>query len=125
MSSDLVWSSDPSLQGKVPQKGAMGSSRARTDSKPSHSGGNSGPVRKHLPKGPCVSLETSGRNGKGVTLVTGLTLPPSTLEDLGKSLRQACGTGGTVKEGVIEVQGDHREKIQKALEKQGIQARKV
>jgi translation initiation factor 1 len=58
-------------------------------------------------------------------LVTGLTLAPSTLEDLGKSLRQACGTGGTVKDGVIEVQGDHREKIQKALEKQGIQARKV
>lgn len=125
MSSDLVWSSDPSLQGKVPQKGAMGSSRARSDAKPGHSAGSGVVVRKHLPKGPCVSLETSGRNGKGVTLVTGLTLPPSTLEELGKSLRQACGTGGTVKDGVIEVQGDHREKIQKALEKQGIQARKV
>jgi translation initiation factor 1 len=123
MPSDLVWSSDPALQGKIPQKGAMGSSRARTDSKPSAA--SDAPVRKHLPKGPCVSLETSGRNGKGVTLVTGLALPPSTLEDLGKSLRQACGTGGTVKDGVIEVQGDHREKIQKALEKQGIQARKV
>ena len=103
----------------------MGSSRARTDSKSSHSSASGAPLRKHLPKGPCVSLETSGRSGKGVTLVTGLTLPPSTLEDLGKSLRQACGTGGTVKDGVIEVQGDHREKIQKALEKQGIQARKV
>lgn len=103
----------------------MGSSRARSDAKPGHSAGSGVVVRKHLPKGPCVSLETSGRNGKGVTLVTGLTLPPSTLEELGKSLRQACGTGGTVKDGVIEVQGDHREKIQKALEKQGIQARKV
>jgi predicted translation initiation factor SUI1 len=119
--SDLVWSSDPSLQGKIPQKGAMGSSRARTDSRPQ----SGAPVRKHLPKGPCVSLETSGRNGKGVTIVTGLTLSVDKLEDLGKSLRQACGTGGTVKDGVIEVQGDHREKIQKALEKQGIQARKV
>jgi predicted translation initiation factor SUI1 len=124
MPSDLVWSSDPSLQGKLPQKGAMGSSRARGDSRPGQSNGGA-PVRKHLPKGPCVSLETSGRNGKGVTLVTGLALPPSTLEDLGKALRQACGTGGTVKDGAIEVQGDHREKIQKALEKQGIQARKV
>ena len=123
MASDLVWSSDPSLQGKIPAKGAMGSSRARGVS-PAHQG-TGAPVRKHLPKGPCVSLETSGRNGKGVTLVTGLTLPPSTLEDLGKALRQACGTGGTVKDGVIEVQGDHREKIQKALEKQGIQARRV
>ena len=99
----------------------MGSSRARTDSRPQ----SGAPVRKHLPKGPCVSLETSGRNGKGVTIVTGLTISVDKLEDLGKSLRQACGTGGTVKDGVIEVQGDHREKIQKALEKQGIQARKV
>ncbi len=119
--SDLVWSSDPSLRDKIPQKGAMGSSRSRSETKPS--GG--APVRKHLPKGACVSLETSGRNGKGVTIVTGLTLSVDKLEELGKSLRQACGTGGTVKEGVIEVQGDHREKIQKALEKHGIQARKV
>lgn len=119
--SDLVWSSDPSMRDKIPQKGAMGSTRARSDAKPS--GG--APVRKHLPKGPCVSLETSGRNGKGVTIVTGLSLSPDRLEELGKALRQSCGTGGTVKDGVIEVQGDHREKIQKALEKHGVQARKI
>lgn len=86
---------------------------------------SAGPVRKHLPKGPCVSLETSGRNGKGVTLVTGIVLAGAALEDLGKSLRQACGTGGTVKDGVIEIQGDHRDKVQQALAKKGIQARKI
>lgn len=100
----------------------MSSERKRQD-KPQQSGA---PVRKHLPKGPCVSLETSGRNGKGVTIVTGLVqLGEAALEDLGKSLRQACGTGGTVKDGVIEIQGDHREKVQQALAKKGIQARKV
>jgi predicted translation initiation factor SUI1 len=120
MSDDLVWSTDPSFQGKLPQKGAMGSSRSRSGSQSS-----SGPVRKHLPKGPCVSLETSGRNGKGVTLVTGLPVSGDALEELGKALRQACGSGGTVKDGAVEIQGDHREKVQAALAKRGIQARRI
>ena len=120
MSDDLVWSTDPSFRGKLPQKGAMGSSRSRSGAPPS-----TGPVRKHLPKGPCVSLETSGRNGKGVTLVTGLPVSGDALEELGKALRQACGSGGTVKEGTVEIQGDHREKVQAALAKKGIQARKI
>lgn len=118
---DLVWSDDPALRSQVSSKGAMGGARER-GSKPSS---NAGPVRKHLPKGPCVSLETSHRAGKGVTLVTGLSLVGDALEALGKSLRQACGTGGTVKDGVIEVQGDHREKIVAALAKAGISARKI
>ena len=120
MSDDLVWSTDPSFQGKLPQKGAMGSSRSRAGGPSS-----SGPVRKHLPKGPCVSLETSGRNGKGVTLVTGLAVSGDALEELGKALRQACGSGGTVKDGAVEIQGDHREKVQAALAKKGIQARRI
>ena len=118
---DLVWSDDPALRSQVSSKGSMGGSRERS-SKPSS---NAAPVRKHLPKGPCVSLETSHRAGKGVTLVTGLTLAGEALEALGKSLRQACGTGGTVKDGVIEVQGDHREKIAAALAKAGISARRI
>lgn len=120
MSDDLVWSTDPSFHGKLPQKGAMGSSRSRSGGQAS-----SGPVRKHLPKGPCVSLETSGRNGKGVTLATGLPVSGDALEELGKALRQACGSGGTVKDGTVEIQGDHREKVQAALAKKGIQARRI
>ena len=122
MSDDLVWSTDPAFKGKLPTQGAMGSSRSRSGGQGPSSGA---PVRKHLPKGPCVSLETSGRNGKGVTLVTGLPVSGDAVEDLGKVLRQSCGSGGTVKDGVVEIQGDHRDKVQAALAKKGIQARKI
>ncbi len=62
-----------------------------------------------------ISLSTKGRKGKGVTLVTGLAMPPGELKALGKELKQKCGTGGTVKQGVIEIQGDHRELLKELL----------
>jgi translation initiation factor 1 len=58
-----------------------------------------------------VSRETKGRKGKGVTVITGVSLPPAELKALGRELKQACGSGGTVKNGVIEIQGDHRERL--------------
>lgn len=58
-----------------------------------------------------VGRETRGRAGKTVTLVRGVDLDTVALEALGKSLRSACGAGGSVKDGVIEVQGDHRERV--------------
>ena len=66
-----------------------------------------------------VSRETKGRKGKGVTLVKGYQGTEEELKKLGKRLRQLCGTGGTVKNGIIEVQGDVRHKIQQELEKAG------
>nr|MDP2191966.1 translation initiation factor Sui1 [Rhodoferax sp.] len=66
-----------------------------------------------------VSRETKGRAGKGVTLVRGLALDPLALTALGKQLKTACGSGGTVKDGVIEVQGDHCDRIIEALKSQG------
>jgi translation initiation factor 1 len=71
-----------------------------------------------------VSRQTKGRGGKSVTLVTGLALDPLALALLGKQLRTACGSGGTVKDGVIEVQGDHCERIIEALKKCGHQAKR-
>jgi translation initiation factor 1 len=56
-----------------------------------------------------VSRESKGRGGKTVTLVRGLALDDAALAALGKRLRTACGTGGTVKAGVLEVQGNHVE----------------
>ena len=66
-----------------------------------------------------VSRETKGRKGKGVTLVTGFQGTEADLKVLGKRLKQLCGTGGTVKNGVIEIQGDVRHKIHQELEKAG------
>ncbi len=72
-----------------------------------------------------VSRETKGRGGKAVTLVRGLPLPEADLLDLGKRLRSACGAGGTVKEGVIEVQGDHAERVTAWLQKEGWAAKRA
>ncbi len=67
-----------------------------------------------------VAIQTKGRAGKGVTLVQGLALDAVALAAMGKQLRTACGCGGTVKDGVIEVQGDHRDRIVEMLKAQGL-----
>lgn len=63
--------------------------------------------------------ETKGRKGKGVTLVTGLGLAGDGLKNLAKQLKQQCGVGGAVKDGVIEMQTDDRDKLKALLEKSG------
>lgn len=59
--------------------------------------------------------ETKGRKGKGVTLISGLPLATDGLKKLAKSLKQKCGSGGSLKNGVIEIQGDHRDVLEKEL----------
>ncbi|MHC1788364.1 translation initiation factor Sui1 [Solidesulfovibrio sp.] len=66
-----------------------------------------------------IARQTKGRKGKGVCLVTGLPLPPEALEALARELKQRCGCGGTVKDGVIEIQGDNRELLAGELGKRG------
>jgi translation initiation factor 1 len=66
-----------------------------------------------------VSRETKGRAGKGVTLVRGLPLDATALAELAKRLRTACGSGGTVKDGVVEIQGDHCERVMTLLAQAG------
>lgn len=56
-----------------------------------------------------IARETKGRKGAGVTLVRGLALAQEKLKELASQLKQKCGSGGTIKEGVIEIQGDHRQ----------------
>jgi translation initiation factor 1 len=72
-----------------------------------------------------VSRETKGRKGKGVTLIKGLAMDATTLKLMSKKLKAMCGSGGTVKEGVIEVQGDHIERILDYLKKQGVRAKRA
>ncbi len=67
-----------------------------------------------------VSRESKGRGGKTVTLVRGLAGDDATLSALAKRLKAACGSGGTVKEGVIEIQGDHGERVLAFLKEAGL-----
>jgi len=71
-----------------------------------------------------VGRQTQGRGGKGVTVVTGLPLAPDALEKLARELKQRCGSGGTVRDGTIEVQGEHRDTLVAELTKRGYAAKR-
>ena len=94
----LVWSSDG---------GEPAADKAASDRVPDRDG----VVR--------VARQTKGRKGKGVTIVTGVPLAGDELKELAKSLKQRCGSGGTVKNGVIEIQGDHRDTVVSELSQKG------
>jgi translation initiation factor 1 len=66
-----------------------------------------------------ISRETKGRKGKGVTLISGFDMEPSDIKALAKKLKKICSTGGTIKDGIIEIQGDHRDTLKRQLENMG------
>ncbi len=70
-----------------------------------------------------IQRQTKGRKGKGVSLITGLPLNAEELTVLAKELKKKCGVGGTVKSGVIEIQGDFRELLLKELRQRGYDAK--
>lgn len=72
-----------------------------------------------------VSRETKGRKGAGVTVVTGLGLEPPLLAELATRLKKRCGSGGTTRDGVIEIQGDHRDTIVAELAARGFRAKRA
>jgi translation initiation factor 1 len=72
-----------------------------------------------------VQRETKGRGGKAVTVVRGAPGDAAALLKLGQELKTACGSGGTVKDGVIEVQGDHVEKVIAWLQQRGHQVKRA
>jgi translation initiation factor 1 len=72
-----------------------------------------------------VSRETQGRKGKGVTVITGLGLPPDELAALAAELKKRCGSGGSSGDGRIEIQGDHRDRLVEELTRRGWQAKRA
>jgi translation initiation factor 1 len=71
-----------------------------------------------------VERQVAGRGGKGVSVITGLPLAGEELEALATRLKKLCGAGGAVKEGTIEIQGDHRDRLVLELQKLGYEAKR-
>jgi len=72
-----------------------------------------------------VGRVTKGCKGKGLTVITGIPLDDDSLPALAKQLKQKCGAGGTIKDGVIEIQGDHRDMLVEELKKQGYRVKRA
>ena len=80
------------------------------------------PATKSLPpqqQTAYLHRESGGRGGKVVSIVKNLTLSEDDMKSLAKKLKQECGTGGTFKDGLIEIQGEHRQKMADVLQKLG------
>ncbi|MFM8271385.1 MAG: translation initiation factor [Gemmata sp.] len=90
--------------------------------KPAAAAAPPAPKKVHTVK---LSRETAGRKGKGVTVVSELPLTGDALKELATKLKNSCGTGGTAKDGRIEIQGDHREQLQQELEKLGYKVKRA
>ena len=105
--SRLAYSTDPAFKKRCPKCGLYPCRCPKPKSLP--------PERQTAR----IRRERKGRRGKTVTVVGGLQLTPTDLGDLGQQLRRLCGSGGTVKDGEIEVQGDHRDKVAEELRKRG------
>jgi len=71
-----------------------------------------------------VGREVAGRSGKGVTVITGLPLDSVRLDELAARLKKLCGAGGAVKNGRIEIQGDHRDRLVAELSQLGFEAKR-
>jgi translation initiation factor 1 len=82
------------------------------------------PAPRPTPERVRVGRETAGRGGKGVSVITGLPLAAEALEALAAQLKKMCGAGGAVRNGVIEIQGEHRDRLVAELCKLGYQARR-
>ena len=72
-----------------------------------------------------VGRSTKGRRGKIVSTVTGIPVPANQLDVLAGELKRRCGSGGALKDGVIEIQGDHRDTLVEELEKRGFKVKRA
>lgn len=108
-----VWSSSGGDQRK---ESLTPNSYPKGHTSPTGRGGRSLPPQQQTAY---LHRDKSGRGGKVVSLVKNLVLSEDDLKSLAKKLKQECGTGGTVKDGVIEIQGEHRQRMAEVLQKLG------
>ena len=114
--SELVYSTGTGdVRGEKPL-GGRGTRRAGAGSQERPAAPADGIVR--------VSRETKGRKGKVVTILTGLPVSGRELEALARELKALCGAGGTVRDGIMEIQGDHRDRLVRTLEERGWRAKR-
>jgi translation initiation factor 1 len=104
----VVWSSDGNAGDRKPGPASP---------RPAPAGPPNGPAR--------VRLERQGRGGKVVSVVDNLTGHPARIEEIAKTLKSKCGAGGTVKGRVVEIQGDHRDRIVEVLASLGIASKRA
>jgi translation initiation factor 1 len=121
---DLVWSSDLGDLRKHPHPGgAAGGGNRRKGKGKGKARRNEAPAAKVAPGTRMkVRREVAGRKGKAVTTVTEMALPEAEVKALAQKLKKRCGVGGTLKNGRIELQGDHRDVVLAFLEEQGYKA---
>jgi len=112
----LVYSSESGPINKSSQPGSKKHKKQRSVSPASN-------IKNPAKQGVRIQRESKGRGGKSVSVITGLTLPAAELKDLGKKLKAQLGTGGAIKDGNIEIQGDHRDKLLVLLDKEGFKAK--
>jgi len=120
MSADrvLVYSSETGMVNKSSQPSSKAGKRQKNKK-----GAAPSPIKNPAKQGVRIMRESKGRGGKSVSIITGLNLDKDGLKKLGKTLKAQLGTGGAIKEGNIEIQGDHREKLLELLAKQGLKAK--
>lgn len=111
-----MWSSDGG--DTRPREGPGG---GRTKGKKGGKGGGGAPARPAAEPGGRVKVrrETAGRRGKTATTVSGVALGDDELRELAGRLKKRCGVGGSAKDGIIELQGDHREVVVEVLRGEG------
>jgi translation initiation factor 1 len=95
--------------------------------KPTSDAGSRSATATNLPRDGIIRVgrESKGRGGKTVTLVHGLSLAPNQLTELATRLKRKCGTGGAIKDGVIEIQGDHRDTLVTELTASGYTVKRM
>ena len=113
--SRLVYSTEKGQICPVCQKPVLKCSCKKIKSRPSTNVKTDGIIR--------IQREVKGRKGKTVTTVSGFQIAADELKQLAAQLKRRCGTGGSVKDGIIIIQGDHREGLLSELKKQGYTAK--